>query len=400
MKVPGFRAAAVAAGMRYQGRPDLGLIVSDEPAAAAGVFTRSKVKAAPVLWSREKLFAVSALDDAPKKRWAIVVNSGQANACTGEAGAAAAEASARAIADAVGLPKDQVLLASTGVIGEVVNVEALSRSVPELTAGLSPDGLPFVARAMMTTDTRPKIIQAEGEIDGKPFRVVGLAKGSGMIAPNMATMLSFILTDADVTSGFLQGVLKRGAAKTFNNVTVDGDTSTNDSLFALASGLAGNTPLADTDSLGADIFEDVMVGVMAELAKMLAADGEGATKLVRIVVSGAVDEFQAKDAAMTVANSPLVKTALFGEDPNWGRIMGALGRSRADFDPGEVTITVQDQLMVKNGLGAGNEDGVAAAMRAGEIPIFIDLGAGSATAEVYTCDLSVEYIRINADYRS
>ena len=392
MKVAGFRAAAVAGGLRYQGRLDLGLIVSDEAVPAAGVFTRNLVQAAPVLWSREKLFRGRAR--------AIIVNAGQANACTGSEGLADAARIAGEAARVLGCGEDEVLLASTGVIGQRLNFEAFEKAIPELSQGLGRDNLPRVAEAMMTTDTRSKIAGAEGEIQGRPFTVVGLAKGAGMICPDMATMLSFILTDAAVSAAQLQAMLGRAAEHTFNRVTVDGDTSTNDCVLALAGGRAGNIPIDRADSVGRNEFEEVLTGVMAELAEMIAADGEGATKLVRIIVTGAADEDQAKAAAMTVANSPLVKTACFGKDPNWGRIMAALGRSGAGFDPGRVDISIDDAPLVKGGQAYGREAQAAACMDRDEFSIKIDLGAGPGRAQVLTCDLSLDYVRINADYRS
>jgi len=392
MKVAGFRAAALAAGLRYKDRLDLGLIVSDGPAAAAGVFTQNRVQAAPVLWSKEK----------PTKGpvRAILVNSGQANACTGPDGLDAARRSALSASQALGCGPDEILLASTGVIGQALNVSGIEKAMPELASGLDEKNLPLVAQAMMTTDTKPKIVKAQGEIQGRCFTVVGLAKGSGMICPNMATMLSFILTDAVVTAGLLQDILGRAVAKTFNRVTVDGDTSTNDCVLALAGGRAGNPALTDRGSLGRAGFEDVMTTVMAELARMIAADGEGATKLVRLAVTGAADDSQAEAAAKTVANSPLVKTAWFGQDPNWGRIMGALGRSGAEFDPEGVNILVDNAPLVKDGQDADHEAEAASVMRQAEFSLSIDLGAGLGRAEVLTCDLSLDYVRINADYRS
>ncbi len=392
MKVAGFRAAAVAAGMRYQNRLDLGLIAADEPVAAAGVFTRNLVKAAPVLWSRDKLASGLAR--------AILVNAGRANACTGPEGMAVATASAEATARSLGCGSDDVLLASTGVIGEQLNLAALEKAVPDLVGKLGEDQLELVAQAMMTTDTRPKIIEANGQIDAAPFTIVGMAKGAGMMQPNMATMLSFILTDAAVTPDHLTRLLRRGVEMTFNRVTVDGDTSTNDTVLALASAKAGNAALENDRSPGSEDFEKAFTGVMADLARMLAADGEGATKLVRVSVTGAVDEGQAKAAAFTVANSPLVKTALFGQDANWGRIMMALGRSGAQFDPDQVIISLDDVPFVLGGRAAGAAQAADEVMRLPEFTMHIDLGAGRGKAEVITCDLSVDYVKINADYRS
>lgn len=396
MEVAGFKASAVAAGLRYPDRPDLGVIVSDGPVATAGVFTRNLVRAAPVVWSRQNLLT----GPTPGLARAIMVNSGQANACTGPAGLAAARGSAQALARLIGCPEHEVLLASTGVIGEVFNLDRFERALPELVAGLRADGLPLVSRAMMTTDLRPKVASADGRIGRYPFTIVGLAKGAGMICPNMATMLSFILTDAAVTPGCLQSILARVSDKTFNRITIDGDTSTNDTLLAMASARAVNPPLDLKRTEGHEAFEASLTRVLADLSEMIVADGEGATKLVKIAVAGAVDENQAKAAAMTVANSPLVKTALFGEDVNWGRIMAALGRSGADFDPEQVDIFLNEIPLVLAGLSAGHEEAATAVMRQKNFSVIIHLKAGPAATEVLTCDLSYDYVKINADYRS
>ena len=393
MKVAGFTAAGCAAGIRYKDRLDLGLIVADGPVPAAAVFTKNRVQAAPVLWSREKL--------AGKKARAILVNSGQANACTGPEGMTAAAASARLVARALGFSADEVLLASTGVIGEDLNVAAMEKAMPGLKSGLGGDNLSQVARAMMTTDTKPKMAQAGGNVSGREFTVVGLAKGAGMICPNMATMLSFILTDAAVDPDYLQAVLSRVADRTFNRITVDGDTSTNDTVFLMASGRVGHELIQGADSPGADVFEKAVARVLADLSKMIVVDGEGATRVVKIAVAGAVDNEQAWLAAMTVANSPLVKTAMFGQDANWGRLMMALGRSGAEFDPEKVDISLNDVPLVRNGRAA-SEDMTAAdeVMKLSDYAINIDLKAGPAADEVLTCDFSLEYVKINADYRS
>jgi len=391
MKIAGFKAAAVQAGLRKKDRLDVGLIVGEGPVSAAGVFTRNRVQAAPVLWSRRCL--------GPGRARAILVNSGQANACTGPEGLETASRSASALAAALGCPAEEILLASTGVIGEPLNLAALTRAVPALVAGLSEDGLGQVARAMMTTDTRPKTAEAEGVAAGRPFRLAGMAKGSGMIAPNMATMLSFVLTDAAIEPSALQMLLAQAAESTFNAVTVDGDTSTNDTVFLLAGGRAGFPPLTRQDP-GLDVFGRVLTEVMTDLARQIAADGEGATKLVIVRVAGAASDEQAKAAALTVANSPLVKTAFFGQDPNWGRIMMALGRSPAEFDPLKVSLDFDEVAVVRAGQGVGREEDAARVMKRPVFTVAVDLGAGPGRAEVLTCDLSHDYVKINADYRS
>jgi len=392
MNVEGFKAAAEAAALRKEDRLDVGLIVADEPASAAGVFTRNKVRAAPVLWSRERV--------ARGQARAILVNSGQANACTGPEGMNAAAGSARAVARELGCSEDEILLASTGVIGEPLNEAAMLRAIPKLMAGLRPDRLPEVAQAMMTTDTKPKITQTEDQIDGHTFKILGLAKGAGMIAPNMATMLCFILTDAVIQAKPLQSVLGPAVEETLNRITVDGDTSTNDTVLVLASGKAGFEPLTLDKPVRLKVFEQALTHVLTNLARMLVADGEGATKLVRIIVNGALDDSQAKIAAMAVANSPLVKTAFFGQDPNWGRIMMALGKSGAEFDPEKVDIAFDQEVLVRHGRQAVDEAGAARVMRQDEFSVSVNLGPGSGRAEVLTCDLSHDYVSINTTYRS
>ena len=392
MKVKGFKANGLAAGLRYKQKMDLGLIAADTAVNAAGVFTTNLVKAAPVLWSREQLTG--------GRTRAILVNSGQANACTGQAGMEASAASARAVAAELGCGPEEVLVASTGVIGEPLNVPALEKAVPELAAHLSEDGLPLVAQAMMTTDTYSKMVEARGVIDGHEFNVIGLVKGAGMICPNMATMLCFVLTDAACSSGYLREMLARHVEHSFNRVTVDGDTSTNDCVLLLASGLAGNAVLENDQTPGSQAFEEALAKVLDDLSRMIIADGEGATKLVTISVKGAEDDAQAKAAAMTVAHSPLVKTALFGQDANWGRIMGALGRSGAAFNPDLVDIDLNETPLVRQGMAAGQGTEPDEIVRLREFSINIDLKAGPGRAEVLTCDLSLDYVKINADYRS
>jgi glutamate N-acetyltransferase/amino-acid N-acetyltransferase len=335
-----------------------------------------------------------------RKARAILVNAGQANACTGDPGMNDCRESAQAVAGALNCPPEEIFLASTGVIGMPVNMTALKSAVPGLAESITPDGLDAVSKAMMTTDTVPKTVQKEISIDDKTITIAGMTKGSGMIAPNMATMLCFILTDAAVEPAYLQDVLTNTTELTFNRITVDGDTSTNDTVLAMASGTAKNAVLKNKDSTGAEEFYSAFLQVMDELAAMIVADGEGATKLVTIQVNGAKDDHQAKQAAMTVANSPLVKTALFGCDPNWGRILAALGRSGAAFDPYKVNIWVDDKIMVQNGMAAGIEAESAAVMKLPKFTVRIEMNYGPASAKVLTCDFSYDYVKINADYRS
>lgn len=392
--VPGFRAAGIASGLKKTGQLDLALMVADGPCSAAGVFTRNLVQAAPVVLSRRRVASGTAT--------AILANSGGANACVGRAGMEAAAKATGFAAEALGIEADRVLAASTGVIGLPLDTSAIEGALPELMGRLRADGFRQAAEAIMTTDTAPKLSFTGGEVDGAEVTVGGLCKGAGMIRPDMATMLAFLFTDAAVEPGYLQRCLSRAAEVSFNRITVDGDTSTNDTVFLLASGLAGNAVLGSDDDAGAARFGEMVATVCRDLARMIVKDGEGATKLVTVEVTGAGTDDQARLAAFTVAQSPLVKTALFGEDANWGRILGALGRSGAEFDPEGAKVYFDDVLVYSDGAGVADvEEPATAVMRRPEFVIRVDLGAGEGGRfEVLTCDLSVEYIRINADYRS
>ncbi|MDR2725980.1 MAG: bifunctional glutamate N-acetyltransferase/amino-acid acetyltransferase ArgJ [Candidatus Adiutrix sp.] len=390
MAVKGFRAAAVAANMRYKDRLDLGLIMAEAPAAWAGVFTRNICQAAPVIWS---------IQGAARGRGrAFLVNAGQANAQTGRPGEADCRRSAEALGALLGLAPEEMLLASTGIIGQPVNMEALTAALPALAAGLSPDGLFDFAEAILTTDTRAKTAAGEFEMNGRPVAVWGCAKGSGMMAPDMATMLAFLLTDAELEPGLLKEVLAEGAELSFNRVTVDGDTSTNDCLLAMASGAAGAGPV--TGGAALEGFRAAAFGVMRSLARQIAQDGEGATRLVTIRVRGAATAAEARLAARTVAESPLVKTAFFGGDANWGRLCMALGRSGARFDPYAVDIDLDEVPWIRDGVDNGQEAAASAVMKKPEYVVDIDLKAGPGEYEALTCDLSPEYVAINGSYRS
>ncbi len=394
LSVQGFRASAVKARIRGKDRLDLGMIFSEVPADAAGVFTTNRVKAAPVLLDMANL--------ASGKAQAILVNSGIANACTGEEGMKLARATADMAAKALNIPEELVQVASTGVIGEQLDLTCFEKNMSQLAAGLSADGLADVAKAIMTTDTVPKTVVRNVKIGGHPVKIVGLAKGAGMIMPNMATMLSFVLTDARVPANILHAALRKSTDKSFNAITVDGDTSTNDTLLILANGLAGNTPLDGSEPQGLAVFQEALDDLCKDLALQIVRDGEGATKLVTVRVRGAASEQQARQAAQTVANSPLVKTAFFGEDANWGRIIAAVGRSGAAFDSERVTISFDDVVMVRDGVGQGKAAEAAATevLKKHEFSLQIDLNAGDAESEVYTCDFSIDYVKINADYRT
>lgn len=394
MQVQGFTAAATAAGIRYANRSDLGLIFSQVPAVAAGVFTTNRVKAAPVVLSMERLRS--------GKAQAILVNSGNANACTGAPGMEAARATSAMAAQVLGIDEALVQVASTGVIGQPLPREPFSKSVPGLAGSLSGSNLGDVARAIMTTDLVEKEAGATVNINGTPVNIYGMAKGSGMIRPDMATMLCFILTDAQIVFPVLDRLLREAVDESFNAITVDGDTSTNDMALVMANGMAGNAWIDEDNLEGIRIFDEALRGICRDLALKIVADGEGATKLVQIKVQGARTRTEAFDAAQTIANSALVKTAFFGEDANWGRIIAALGRSNCTFQEERVDIFFGDVLLVEQGLCLGTEaeTRATAVLKQKQFGVTVELHEGSSEAVVYTCDFSFDYIKINASYRS
>ena len=391
LQVPGFVAGAVAAGLKKGGDKDLGMILSEVPACAAGVFTTNQVQAAPVLLDKERIKS--------GRCQAIVANSGNANACTGKRGIEDAEAVAHAAAIALGIPEELVLVASTGVIGQSLNVSAIEAAMPELARQLNPTGLHDIAQAIMTTDTFPKTVTKQGSIGDKTFTVAAVAKGAGMILPNMATMLCFICTDIAAEPDLLEQSLKDAVAESFNAITVDGETSTNDTVLLLANGLSGQNI---EDAGCAEAFQRILNDILFTLALQIVQDGEGATKLVSIHVKGASSKADAKRVAYTVANSPLVKTALFGEDANWGRIMAAVGRAGVPVNPERIDIYFDDVCMVKDGQGCGRqaEEAATKVLKTDRFTISIDLMMGTEGSTVHTCDLSPDYVRINANYRS
>jgi glutamate N-acetyltransferase / amino-acid N-acetyltransferase len=394
MHVKGFSAAAVQAGIRYASRFDLGLIFSQVPAVTAGAFTTNKVKAAPILLDMERLRSGQAQ--------AVLVNSGNANACTGKEGMDVALATGALAARELGIDESLVQVASTGVIGQQLRIEPFAKAMPELVANLSADGFDQLARAIMTTDLVPKVATATLMVNGVEVSILGVAKGSGMIMPDMATMLCFVVTDARIVFPMLNQLVKSGVDRSFNRITVDGDTSTNDMVLVMANGAAGNAWIDEENPEAVDLFGAALEGVFKDLALKIVADGEGATKLVTIKVTGARDENEAMSAAQTIANSSLVKTAFFGEDANWGRIIAALGRSECSFDQNRVSISFDAVKMVENGLALGVELEAAATevLKKRSFTVTVHLSEGSAEAEVYTCDLSYDYVKINADYRS
>jgi glutamate N-acetyltransferase/amino-acid N-acetyltransferase len=394
IKVPkGFRAAACSAGIKKSGKLDLALICADKPVECAGVFTTNKVVAAPVRLTESRVRQGLCQ--------AILVNSGNANACTGEQGLRDARRCGDLVAEALDVAAELVAVCSTGVIGVPLSMPCFEVHVPELCRSLSADQFEGVSRAIMTTDAYPKSCSRSVTIDGREVRILGLAKGAGMIHPQMATMLAFILTDAVLEDGLTESLLRGAVDASFNRITVDRDTSTNDTLLLLASGDAGNEEIAH-GSQGYAQFAGALGEVMLELAKLITRDGEGATKLVRVQINGAANDADALLAARSVATSQLVKTAFFGSDANWGRIIAAVGYSGAEVDPDRVAIRFDDVVMVENGLGLGAEREALAStvLKKSEFSVTIDLGLGEGSAYYYTSDLSYDYVRINADYRS
>ncbi|HMJ52036.1 MAG TPA: bifunctional glutamate N-acetyltransferase/amino-acid acetyltransferase ArgJ [Polyangiaceae bacterium] len=396
--VAGFRFSAAAAEIKTQGRLDFALAAADTPASVAGLFTTNIVRAAPVVLAAERARRGRAQ--------ALLVNSGCANACTGEAGLAAAHDTTAAVARALALDPRHVLPASTGVIGTHLPVERLVARVPALVAELAPDGADRFAEAILTTDRGPKVAHARGEIAGRPFTVLGIAKGAGMIHPTVAplvphaTMLAFLFTDAVADARALEAALGRVAEETFNRASVDGDTSTNDALIALASGRAGTET-----GHGAELapqLEEAMGLVSERLARAMVADGEGAEHLVEIVVSGTTSHADALVIARTIATSPLVKTALYGQDPNWGRVLGAAGRAGVAFDPNRARIAIGGVVIVERGVGVGTEQEGKARLVMAEPSYTIEvvLGDGPGRARYLACDLGIGYVRCNASYRS
>jgi len=388
----GFRAAGVACGIKKTGALDLALLVADGPATAAGVFTTNKAQAAPVLVSREHLARSGGLARA------IVVNSGCANACTGPEGVAVARSSADFVASITGCPADQVLVASTGVIGVQLDLDRLRKGAGEAARVLSREAHGDAARAIMTTDRTPKSAAVSVTTAAGAFRVGGMAKGAGMIEPHMATMLGFVTTDAAVAAPVLQRALREAVDVTFNAITIDGDTSTNDTVFLLASGASG----VEIDEVVYPAFAAALREVCGSLARAIVRGGEGVTKLVSISATGAASAADARRAAGTIANSLLVKTALHGGDPNWGRLLAAAGRAGVAFDVEHASVRVGPVVLFQDGVPFDDRAPEAAVYLAGsEIAIEIDLGAGGThSAAVWTCDLSAEYVAINADYRT
>lgn len=391
--VPGFQFSGISGGIKKNGARDFGLIHSDTEATAAGVFTTNQVKAAPVLLDMERIKR--------GKGQTILVNSGNANACTGEKGLENVRLLADLVAEELHIDPEVVLVASTGVIGQHLPMDRIVKKIPKLVQELSPQGVRSVAEAIMTTDTRPKIDYETVNIDGKEIRICGVAKGAGMIHPRMATMLSFVMSDVSIVQEVLAASTREGADKTFNRVTIDGDTSTNDTLLVLANG-KGDNPTINSASPGLVRFQEKLWAVMGRLSKKLIEDAEGATKFVEIVVKGAPQEDDALKVAFSIAHSPLVKTAFFGQDINWGRVLCAAGYSGVTIDLSRLDLFVNDVPIVRKGCGCGKEaeNRATEAMKKRSFVVTLDLHLGGAGVSVFTSDLSYDYVRINGSYRS
>jgi glutamate N-acetyltransferase/amino-acid N-acetyltransferase len=393
--VPGIRLGTAAAGIKYPDRKDVVIIELAEGSTCAAVFTRNAFCAAPVTVAREHLAAIM-----PRY---LLINSGNANAGTGNDGLRAARESCKAVAAARGCAINQILPFSTGVIGEPLPVDKIAVAVPDGLTSLSELGWETAARAIMTTDTVPKLVSRQFDYAGRQISVTGMAKGSGMIRPDMATMLAYVATDAMVDKHLLQRCLEQAVEPSFNSITIDGDTSTNDACVLIASGLSGAPPITDDSSQAFADLCDAVRDVCMALARAIVKDGEGATKLVEVQVEGATDLQEARDVAYTIAQSPLVKTALFASDPNWGRILAAVGRAGLlNLDIDRVRIWLGDVNIVRDG-GRASDYSEAAGQRVmsqDEILIRVALGRGDAEVRVLTCDFSYDYVKINAEYRS
>lgn len=396
----GYRAAGITAGLKPSGLPDLALIVSDVDAIAAGVFTTNQVCAAPVTYCRQRLQAKASAH-------AILVNAGQANAATGERGWQDALSSANALAQALNIPAESILLASTGVIGQRIRMDALVSGIPKLVAALSETGSDSAAQAIITTDLVPKSIALETTIHDRTVRVGGICKGSGMIHPNMATLLAFVTCDAAVSTSLWQQMLSRAADKSFNQITVDGDTSTNDTLIALANGQSRTAAITEMGP-EAEKLEAMLTAVCQHLAKAIARDGEGATCLIEVQVTGASDDKAARQIARSIAGSSLVKSAVFGRDPNWGRIAAAAGYAGVPFEQENLRIQLGNFLLMENGqplafdrAAASNYLKQAAAgayLKEDTVLISVSVGNGHGIGKAWGCDLSYDYVKINAEY--
>ena len=387
----GYKLSGVASGLKKISNKDLGLIYSETPAAVAAIFTRNKIQAAPVQLDKERITSGVCQ--------AIIANSGNANCCTGEQGMQDAVRMTQLAATGLEISEDLVLVSSTGVIGQLLAVHKIEAAMPELIHSLDSDGFKDFAEAIMTTDTVPKIVTRQGKLDGQTFFITAMAKGAGMIRPDMATMLCFVLSDVEATPEQLNRMLKPSADRSLNRLTIDGDTSTNDTTILMANGKSGAKIInADHEAVLQSVLDEVLI----EISRQLVRDGEGVTKLVDIEVKGASTDDDALRIADTVAHSPLLKTAFFGEDANWGRIFMAVGRAGADINPDTIDVFFDDVMMVKDSFGCGDqaEKEATEVLKKPEFNLTIDLKMGNGHASMLTCDFSVDYVKINADYRS
>lgn len=392
LRVKGFAAAGVACGIKRNGRKDLAVILSTVPAAVAGVFTRNRVKAAPVVFDIERLSKGKAFRG-------VVVNSGNANACTGEKGYKDALRMASLTEGLLGLKRGDVLVSSTGVIGVPFPVKKVEAGIRAAVKRLRPEGLNEAAEAIRTTDAYPKTVSMKAVIGGSAVTVAGIAKGAGMIRPDMATLLAYFLTDANIKGTALKTALKKAVDGSFNSISVDNDTSTNDTALILANSLSGGSPIK-AGSPDHERFTALLTEAAVRLAHMIVKDGEGATRFIEIEVKGAATPAEAREAARKVADSMLCKTAFFGGDPNWGRVMAAIGASGVSFSEDSVSMSLNGVEVVKRGLDTGNEKKAARALKKREVTVSIDLGSGESGARFWTTDLTYDYVRINSAYRT
>ncbi len=393
--ITGFLSAGISAKLKKSDKKVLGLIYSEHDCSAAAMFTRNTFRAAPIIISKEHL------DKKPDAIRAIIVNSGNANACTGQQGIENARRMAEHTAKKLNLRSNQVLVASTGIIGLQLPMDKIFTGIDHVCEKKSAEGWSNFAKAIMTTDTQPKTASGSFSINDHTISILGIAKGAGMIHPNMATMIACIVTDAAITTDALQSALAASVERSFNSLSVDGDTSTNDTVFILANGAAGNKPI-QPNSGESEIFTEQLTVVCRNLARQIALDGEGATKLIEVIVDGAVSDVDAKKIAEKIATSLLVKTALFGNDPNWGRIVCAIGNSGSAFDPNRVSVKIDEVFVFKNGIPAEfDAHNLSLHMsKKKEITITIILDEGRASARFWTCDISYDYVKINAHYHT
>jgi glutamate N-acetyltransferase/amino-acid N-acetyltransferase len=392
-KVNGFLFSGISVGIKKDGKRDLALIYSDVPGRIAGLFTNNAVKAAPVQLDMERIKGGLCQ--------AVVVNSGNANACTGAQGLRDTRSVSSLVAKGLGIEEELVFTASTGVIGIPLPMRKIEGGIPKLIAALSPEGWMKTVEAIMTTDTFPKVEVATCRIKGKQVKLCGMVKGAGMIRPDLATMLSFLVTDANFEAPLLQRMLEKAAEESYNRITVDGETSTNDTVLLLANGKAGH-PSSNRMGRDGEIFQSMLSEVCQHLAKNVVKDGEGATKFIEVLVLGAQNREDAKRAAYAIAHSPLVKTAFFGEDANWGRILSALGHSGARINPNRIDLFFDKVPVVKRGMGTGSrfEERAGQILKKRSFKVIIDLHQGKSQFSVLTTDLSIDYVKINASYRS